>query len=262
MYQYKTVFRAISMIALATQLLACAKVGLHGRDPAQASTKNPTPSCTDTDFGDQCTGTPPATPRTPDKAHGYLYRLTPIQDPKGWVAHTGNYNGVPTASSMDLISSGSVVHDLDYYATELNIDTRQWIDGFPGYPDFTEWFGLCYDGTWTAPSDGNYTIVTAVDDGMAVFIDGQLVGENDDGNLSATILASYPGLAYSNAPKAFPPITLTAGPHSVQVKYYQAWPTQLRAQLWAGAGLTAAGVTAADLMSFTAPQNGQVNCPH
>jgi len=80
------------------------------------------------------------------------------------------------------------------------------------------WWGLCYDGVFTATTAGNYTFTTYDDDGSAIWIDGNLLYDDEYGNKfnSVTTNAGTTGVW---APVS-QSVSLAAGPHQVMIKYY------------------------------------------
>jgi hypothetical protein len=133
------------------------------------------------------------------------------------------------AGSMSLMTTQNRVSP--YSTTELDVPIQNFLLGFPGYPNLTSWFGLCYSGSWKAPVAGAYTFVTVVDDSVAIWIDGKLVGEDDDGVYYPTVVAENPDLVYNTNPVPMS-MDLAAGTHSVRIMYYQGWPVALGIQLW------------------------------
>lgn len=253
----------------------CGKVQFSNSPAADVSTTgtgnptggNPTDPCVANPFGSFCSGTPPVVPPN-NGAHGYFYNLTPIQDPNGsgYVATVGAYAGMKVDGSMSLLNSQSVIPNLNLYATQVNVPDQPWTQGFPGFPNLQEWFGACYDGAWSAPTAGSYTFVTLVDDAIAIWIDGVLVGENDDGTIHQSLAATNNGEPGNHVPVGFLPVALTAGPHSVKIMYYEGWPTALAAQVWvlpAGTSFVA-GTTPSDanVMQISSPIGGALACPH
>ena len=65
------------------------------------------------------------------------------------------------------------------YASTINIPKRRWSSGFPNVPDLFEWFAIEYTGAFTVRKAGNYTFRLVSDDGSRLFIDGQLIVNND-----------------------------------------------------------------------------------
>jgi PKD repeat protein len=230
--------------------------------PTPSGTPTPTPTPTNP-FGGVCAGTAGNT-----GAHEFFYNLTPIPDASGYAASTGKYSGEHLAASMNLFTADSLISNsnIDVCTSDIDIPMQSWSQGFPNNPSLQEWFGVCYDGSWTAPTSGAYTFVTAVDDAVAIWIDGKLVGENDDGTANYTVLAKNTGEPSSTNPIAFTPVTLSAGNHSVEIMYYQAWPVVLGVQVWSLPPSTkyTAGSTpaASSIMQLSSPINDVLNCPH
>lgn len=261
------ILKLIWIAAIVTVAAACGQQMNFGSD---ASTGSDTLSsvgqtCTNTAFGTVCNGTPTGTnPNPPPGADVFFYSLTPIPNSAGMAASVGQYAGQHVAGSMSLLTSQSRITNLNAYAPQLNVSDQAWSLGFPGHPNLKEWFGLCYDGTWTAPASGAYTFVTAVDDAVAIWIDGQLIGENDGGTVNSTNQMDL-GTPFSPNPVAFPAVNITAGQHQVKIMYYQAWPTELEIQVWAlppGLAYTA-GSTPSDsnVLQLSSPVAGSVSCP-
>jgi hypothetical protein len=224
--------------------------------------------CATTAFGSLCSGTGGTTSTTPPPpgAHAYFYQLTPIPDSSAYAANAGVYAGQHVAGSMSLLTPAAIIPNMDFYSTQINVSLQAWTAGFPGYTNLQEWFGLCYDATWTAPTSGSYTFVTAVDDAVALWIDGKLVGENDDGNIHSELQTMNPSTPYNPGPVAFKSVNLSAGAHTVEVMYYQGWPVILEVQLWAippGTSYSSGSTPSnSNLMQLSSPANGALNCPH
>ena len=217
--------------------------------------------CTTTAFGSTCL---PANPS--GKAHAFLYRLTPVRNSEGADGLSG---------SVKLIKSRNRIPQLEFYTTEINVPDRQWTLGFPGYPELNQWFGVCYDGGFNVPVAGRYTIATIADDGVAVWIDGKLVNDNEDllghhvfgtGHGDIQTRPYFSGGDGGEAGIASEPVYLTAGLHGVVVKYWQGWPSYLGVQVWAipssRFSKSRGYPGAADLMRLVGPPNGILNCPH
>jgi hypothetical protein len=65
------------------------------------------------------------------------------------------------------------------YATSLNIPTQNFRRGFPGVTKRFEWFAIDYTGRFWAEKPGEYDFSVTSDDGSNLYIDGQLVVDND-----------------------------------------------------------------------------------
>ena len=90
--------------------------------------------------------------------------------------------------------------------TVLNIQPQSFTVGFPGVTDRFEWFAIDYQGRIMLPQAGTYTFRLTSDDGSKLFIDGELVVDNDG--------IHGPGAIDGEA-------TLSAGLHDVRVQYFQ-----------------------------------------
>jgi hypothetical protein len=193
------------------------------------------------------------------EAHAFLYRLTPAPDPDAYAGVVG---------SVDLITAEDIIPQVSFYTTKIDIPDRPWVKGFPGYPDLTKWFGVCYDGGFHVPIAGDYMLVTAVDDSVAIWIDEKLVMNNNDGTITNTVVSNLvhgtgaKGTKYNPGPVAAPPIYLTAGLHSVMIEYMQAYPVTLGVQVWISPESRGGPFTSKDLMRLVGPPRGILRCPH
>lgn len=93
------------------------------------------------------------------------------------------------------------------YTNQLNVSRRQFTAGFPGLGNIVEWFGIDYHGRFYVTKPGKYRFMMASDDGAQLLIDDILVIDQD-----GTHDASSPDTV---------PYTLTAGLHTIHVRYYQ-----------------------------------------
>jgi len=243
---------------------SCTNNGHEGWDADCDNWRYPPNPGNTTTFGGACDGSTATT----SGAHEFFYNLTPIPDASAYAAGTGKYANQHVAGSMNLFTSQAVIANtsLAVCTTDINIPDQAWTQGFPGYPSLQEWFGVCYDGSWIAPSAGLYTFVTAVDDAIAIWIDGKLIGENDDGNISTTTVAKNTGQPYNPGPVAMPQVMLASGVHTVKITYYQAWPVVLGERVWVyppGTSYTAGATPpSANLMQLHEPIDGVLNCPY
>jgi len=246
----------VSTIAISNQIQI--DRGLSAGQPSFATQQG---ACATTVFGSTCAPSNPS-----GKAHAFLYHLTPISNPQG----AGGLSG-----SVNLIKSSNRIPQLEFYTTEINVPDRQWTLGFPGYPQLNQWFGVCYDGGFNVPAAERYTIVTIADDGVAVWIDGILVSDNEDflgnhvfsnGRGDIQTRPYFSGGDGGEAGIASKPVYLTAGLHGVIVKYWQGWPSYLGVQVWAIPSSRFSKSRGyppdADLMQLVGPPNGILNCPH
>jgi hypothetical protein len=210
------------------------------------------PGCTAGSFGSACN----AVTVNPGGAVGNVYNLTPINAPDG-------YQGL--AGSMSLMTAQDRIPNLTLFLGTVDVPLQSFTQGFPMLPDLTVWFGICLNGTWTAPEAGAYTFVSAVDDAAALWVDGNFVAENDGGTINSTIIAENLDENFSNRPVIMRTINVTAGQHQVHIMYYQGWPVQLELQMWAippGQAYTSGTTPSnADFLTLSAPGPDPIACP-
>lgn len=65
------------------------------------------------------------------------------------------------------------------YTTSLNIPPQDFQQGFPGVTTRFEWFAIDYNGRFWAEKEGDYGFSLNSDDGANLYIDGELVIDND-----------------------------------------------------------------------------------
>ena len=70
---------------------------------------------------------------------------------------------------------------------------------------------------------------------VAIWIDGRLAGEDDDSNISATILDQNLDNNYFPIPAAMPPINVSAGPHNIRVMLVN--PSEVLTDFYEKAGM-------------------------
>ena len=104
------------------------------------------------------------------------------------------------------------------YTRTLDIPNRSWTSGFPGIPDRFEWFGIEYKGIFRVKKAGHYSFRLVSDDGAKLFIDGQLVINND---------GLHPVSAASGE------FDLDNDEHAITVQYYQGPRFYIALQLFA-----------------------------
>jgi hypothetical protein len=61
----------------------------------------------------------------------------------------------------------------------IDVEEQTYTAGFPGFPNLTSDFGLAYSGYLLVPSAGEYEFELTSDDGSKLFINDQLVVDND-----------------------------------------------------------------------------------
>lgn len=92
------------------------------------------------------------------------------------------------------------------WTTTLNIPPRHWKDGFPGITRRNEWFAINYTSRFWIDNPGRYKFTLLSDDGSDLYIDGQLVVNNDCQHPPDTRAGS---------------VLLSGGIHTIRVPYFQ-----------------------------------------
>lgn len=92
------------------------------------------------------------------------------------------------------------------YASALNVPPQSFTAGFPGVTKRNEWFALDYTGRFWISDPAAYTFSLLSDDGSKLYIDDQLVIDND---------GVHPPLEKSGS------LQLASGIHRVRVEYFQ-----------------------------------------
>jgi outer membrane protein OmpA-like peptidoglycan-associated protein len=98
------------------------------------------------------------------------------------------------------------------YAATLNVTPRSFETGFPGVADRSEWFAIDYHGTFHAPARRKYEFRLTSDDGARLFVDDNLVIDND---------------GVHGARAAGGSAELAQGLHTVRVSYFQGPRSQI-----------------------------------
>lgn len=92
------------------------------------------------------------------------------------------------------------------YTTALNVPPQAFNIGFPGVTDRFEWFAIDYNGKFWIEKPGMYRFRLMSDDGSMLYIDDQLIADNDGTHAPSVRIAS---------------IRLAGGMHRIRVQYYQ-----------------------------------------
>jgi len=92
------------------------------------------------------------------------------------------------------------------YTPSLNVTPRDFRAGFPGVTNRIEWFAIDYTGRFWIEKQALYRFSLTSDDGSRLYIDGQLVVDND---------GIHPAQERSGS------LELEGGVHDVRVSYYQ-----------------------------------------
>lgn len=92
------------------------------------------------------------------------------------------------------------------YTSSLNVPPRDFRSGFPGVTTRFEWFAIDYTGRFWIENPALYRFSLTSDDGARLYIDDQLVADNDGIHPPQVRLAS---------------LQLARGVHSIRVSYFQ-----------------------------------------
>jgi outer membrane protein OmpA-like peptidoglycan-associated protein len=103
------------------------------------------------------------------------------------------------------------------YTNRIDVPSRDFTEGFPGVTNRFEWFGILYSGRFFVDVPGEYGWGVASDDGSRLWIDGQLVVNND----------GVHGMAEQNGK-----IQLAKGAHDIALWYFQGPATSIGLQLF------------------------------
>ena len=104
------------------------------------------------------------------------------------------------------------------YTKTINIPTRDWETGFPGLPDRVEWFAVVYQGNFKVKEAGHYSFRLLSDDGSKLYIDQQLVINNDGVHSSLSKTGE---------------MDLDNSQHSITIQYFQGPRNEIALQLFA-----------------------------
>jgi hypothetical protein len=92
------------------------------------------------------------------------------------------------------------------YTPSLNLPPQDFKHGFPGVTKRTEWFAIDYSGKFWIADPGMYTFSLLSDDGAKLYIDDQVIVDND---------GVHAPLEKTGA------VELAGGLHRIRVSYFQ-----------------------------------------
>ncbi len=118
---------------------------------------------------------------------------------RGEIYHISN-----RTSSLSELSRYKPVGSI--YTTSLNIPPQDFQLGFPGVTSRFEWFAIDYTGKFWIEKPGLYRFRLVSDDGAMLYVDGQLIADNDGVHPTMVRLGS---------------IRLAGGMHTIRVPYFQ-----------------------------------------
>jgi hypothetical protein len=101
------------------------------------------------------------------------------------------------------------------YTDSLNVPPRDFREGFPGLTSRIEWFAIDYTGRFWIEKPGVYGFSMQSDDGSILYIDDQVVIDNDGVHPPKTLAGS---------------VNLSGGIHRIRVSYFQGprWQVALK----------------------------------
>lgn len=102
------------------------------------------------------------------------------------------------------------------YTTALNVPPQDFQNGFPGVTKRFEWFAIDYTGRFWIEKPGDYKFQLTSDDGSKLYIDDQVVVNNDGEHPPETMTAVT---------------NLSGGIHRLRVSYFQGRRFQVALQL-------------------------------
>lgn len=92
------------------------------------------------------------------------------------------------------------------YTNTLQVTPRNFVQGFPGVTGQFEWFAIHYTGRFWIENSGRYQFRVLSDDGSKLWIDGELLVDNDGTHPPAAVDGSA---------------VLSRGVHELRLDYFQ-----------------------------------------
>ena len=92
------------------------------------------------------------------------------------------------------------------YTNTLQVTPRSFVQGFPGVTGQFEWFAIRYTGRFWIETAGHYQFRVLSDDGSKLWIDGELLVDNDGTHPPESVEGSA---------------TLSRGVHELRLDYFQ-----------------------------------------
>ena len=92
------------------------------------------------------------------------------------------------------------------YTSSLNLPPQSFLEGFPGVTKRNEWFAIDYTGKFWIANPGMYSFSLLSDDGAKLYIDDQLVIDNDGVHAPLEKIGA---------------VELAGGLHRIRVSYFQ-----------------------------------------
>jgi len=92
------------------------------------------------------------------------------------------------------------------YTPCLNVPSQDFREGFPGVTKRFEWFAIVYTGRFWIDKPGSYTFMLTSDDGSQLYIDDELIIDNDFQHSPTDVSGT---------------VNLSSGIHRIRVPYFQ-----------------------------------------
>jgi PA14 domain len=215
--------RVASILKFALALLMLALVSFVACQPSRTTQNQPVPEGAKTVFGTVETPAPGSTPASnPSTPSAPTEKLSSSRGE----APTPPYPSAPGSlvGSIYLLEPDQVKEVIfDGYVpvgrvstNRLDIPNRSFKDGFPGLTDRFEWFGIDYRGQCRFIA-GEHTFRLSSDDGSRLYVDDQLVINNDGVHSEVSLGAK---------------LKLEPGLHRVRVTYFQGPATEIALQFF------------------------------
>lgn len=120
-------------------------------------------------------------------------------------------------TTKELPDFGTLQPIASVYTSTWDVAPRKFDEGFPGVKDRVEWFAIRWAGKVKATKAGTYAFKLKSDDGARMYIDGQMIINNDG----------------QHPPKeATGQTVLNAGEHDFELRYFQGPKFEVALQLW------------------------------
>jgi PA14 domain len=215
--------RVTSILKFALALLMIGVVSFVACQPSRTVQNQPAPEGAKTVFGTVETLAPSSTPASSPS--------TPTVPTETLASSRGNapepnYPNAPGSlvGSIYLLERDQVKEVVfDGYVpvgrvstNRLDIPNRSFQEGFPGLTDRFEWFGIDYRGQCRFAA-GEYSFRLSSDDGSRLYVDDQLVINNDGVHSEVSVGAK---------------LKLEAGLHRLRVTYFQGPATEIALQFF------------------------------
>ncbi|MFN3429125.1 MAG: PA14 domain-containing protein [Candidatus Sericytochromatia bacterium] len=133
-----------------------------------------------------------------------------------------------------------------FLCSQFNMWPRHFSVGFPGVgAAVVEWFAVRFEGKLILPTGGLHTLRLESDDGSRLYLDGNLLIDNDGLHAARSVSVDVP---------------ITAGPHDLRIDYFQGPGTAMALQLFWRTASPVRGVPVepeelVPLSAFSVPDN-------